>query len=496
MEKKNVTPQVVERVNFLLNEFKHISAEDARGRYAELEKIDKELYEIGVEYDLRDRVFEENGKKGLVDINGHVLVPALYAGIIETYDYACYYRLPVPRPVPVRNSDGKCALAKCDGTGTLVCAFEYEMVGDLYGSPEYYICIKSVGEGEQLYGVIDSEGRELVPCEMDSVEIMVNGYSLLYKGDVVGALGCNGKYIEPQFDELENFEPDCLRGRKGSVWGYFGENGEFINEENDEVVKPNDMFTNEMKESMYKNDNMKKVATLDIVKRVDYIQERLAKINDDEEHTTRKEIDTLYKEYDAIREMYDLFDQVFEMDGKVGLCNVAGKVLVPAVYKAFSETYVYRRYGYVMPVPACDFNDKYALVKSDGKGTPLCEFEYEMIKFMFGSCAFYRCWKKVGGKMLSGVIDCDGNMVVPCEMDVVYAVANNIAVIEKDGKFGGITMDNFYLEPVYDEVEDKDGYLYVCKEGIWGYISRKGEFIDENDEDRIDEEELVLLFEY
>ena len=46
MEKKNVTPQVVERVNFLLSEFKRISAEDARGRYAELEKIDKELYEI------------------------------------------------------------------------------------------------------------------------------------------------------------------------------------------------------------------------------------------------------------------------------------------------------------------------------------------------------------------------------------------------------------------------------------------------------------------
>ena len=135
-------------------------------------------------------------------------------------------------------------------------------------------------------------------------------------------------------------------------------------------------------------------------------------------------------------------------------------------------------------------------MKCDGKGTPLCGFEYEMIKFMFGSCALYRCWKKVGDKLLAGVMDCDGNMLVPCEMDVIYAVSNNIAVIEKDGKFGGITMDNFYLEPVYDEVEDKDGYLYVCKEGAWGYISRKGEFIDENDENRMDEEELVLLLEF
>lgn len=493
-----MTPQVVERVNFLLNEFKQISANDAHGRYAELEKINNELYEIGVEYNLHDRVFEENGKKGVVDINGHVLVPALYDGIVETYDYACYDRLPTPRPVPVRNGDGKCALAKCDGTGALVCAFGYDMIGDLYGSPEYYICTKVVGEGEQLYGVIDSEGRELVPCEMECIDIMMNGYSLLYKGELVGALGFGGKYIEPQFDELENDDPDCLRGRKGDVWGYVYEDGSFdADEEASPEAEPEEQnMPDEVKESMFKNDELKKVATLDVVKRVDCIQERLTRIYDGEEHATRKEIDALYKEYDAIREMYDLFDQVFEKDGKVGLCNVAGKVLVPAVYKDFAETYVYRSYGYVMPVPACNSIGKYALVKCDGKGTPLCEFEYEMIRFMFGSCAFYMCWKKVGDKIFAGVMDCDGNMVVPCEMDVVYAVANNIAVIEKDGKFGGITMDNFYLEPVYDEVEDKDGYLYVCKEGAWGYISRKGEFIDENDEERMDEEELVLLFEY
>ena len=494
MEKKNVTPQVVERVNFLLNEFKRISAEDARGRYAELEKIDKELYEIGVEYNLHDRVFEENGKKGVVDINGHVLVPALYDGIVETYDYACYDRLPTPRPVPVRNGDGKCALAKCDGTGALVCAFEYDVIGDLYGSPEYYICTKVVGEGEQFYGVIDSEGNELVPCEMEYIDIMINSYSLLYKGELVGALSFGGKYIEPLFCELENSDPEYLRGRKGDEWGYVGDDGSFEADEEAEPVE--ESMPDEVRESMFKNDDMKKVATLDVVKRVDYIAEKLARIHDGEERATRKEIDALYKEYDAIREAYDLFDQLFEKDGKVGLCNVAGKVLVPAMYKDFSETYVYRRYGYVMPVPACNFIDKYALVKCDGKGTPLCGFEYEMIKFMFGSCALYRCWKKVGNKLLAGVMDCDGNMLVPCEMDVIYAVSNNIAVIEKDGKFGGITMDNFYLEPVYDEVEDKDGYLYVCKEGIWGYISRKGEFIDENDEDRMDEEELVLLLEF
>ena len=72
-----------------------------------------------------------------------------------------------------------------------------------------------------------------------------------------------------------------------------------------------------------------------------------------------------------------------------------------------------------------------------------------------------------GEKYLTGVIDGEGNLLVPCEMDVIYAVSNNIAVIEKDGKFGGITMDNFYLEPVYDEVEDKDG-SFMCERKVSG----------------------------
>ena len=292
----------------------------------------------------------------------------------------------------MRNGDGKCALAKCDGTGALVCAFEYDVIGDLYGSPEYYICTKVVGKGEQFYGVIDSEGNELVPCDMEYIDIMINGYSLLYKGELVGALSSGGKYIEPQFDELENSDSEYLRGRKGDEWGYVGDDGSFEADEEAEPVE--ESMPDEVRESMYKNDELKKVATLDVVKRVDCIQERLTRIYDGDEHATRKEIDALYKEYDAIREAYDIFDQVFEKDGKVGLCNVAGKVLVPAMYKDFSETYVYRRYGYVMPVPACNFIDKYALVKCDGKGTPLCGFEYEMIKFMFGSCALYRCWKR------------------------------------------------------------------------------------------------------
>ena len=124
---------------------------------------------------------------------------------------------------------------------------------------------------------------------------------------------------------------------------------------------------------------MKKIATDEVVKRVDFIVDRLSKAIDKEVPLKRSERDALYEEYNQLMESYDLFDQVFDEGGKKGVRNAAGKILVPALYKGFSETYTYKRYGYIMPVPACDFSGKYALVKCDGRGTPLCGFEYDMI---------------------------------------------------------------------------------------------------------------------
>ena len=240
---------------------------------------------------------------------------------------------------------------------------------------------------------------------------------------------------------------------------------------------------------------MKKIATEEVVMRVDFIVDRLSKAIDKEVTLKRSERDALYEEYNRLMESYDLFDQVFDGDCKKGVRNAAGKILVPALYKDFSETYTYKRYGFVMPVPACDFNDKYAIVKCDGKGTPLCGFEYDMIKFMFGSCALYKCWKRVGDKYLTGVIDGDGNVLVPCEMDEVYGISNGFAVVEKDGKFGVITTRSLYIEPIYDEVEENDGLLKACKDGMWGYIGSKGEFVPEDDDERIRNTVLLGLYE-
>lgn len=241
---------------------------------------------------------------------------------------------------------------------------------------------------------------------------------------------------------------------------------------------------------------MKKVATLEVANRLDYILDRMGKIEKDLAVPAQGEIDNLCNEYCRLTTEYDLLDVVFEENGKQGVKNAVGRILVPAIYKEFSETYIYTREEFVMPIPACDFNNKYAIVKGDGKGTPICPFEYDMITFLRGSLKHYLCKKNVGGKIFSGIIRSNGEVVVPCEMDLIHELANGFSALVKDGKIGIYTIHGDYFEPQFDDADEEAGFLKVCKDGVWGYLTEKGEFIDENDDKRLENEKIILLFDF
>jgi hypothetical protein len=58
-----------------------------------------------------------------------------------------------------------------------------------------------------------------------------------------------------------------------------------------------------------------------------------------------------------------------------------------------------------------------------------------------------------------------------------------------------ITTRSLYIEPIYDEVEENDGHLKACKDGMWGYIGSKGEFVPEDDDERMRNTVLLGLYE-
>ena len=172
----------------------------------------------------------------------------------------------------------------------------------------------------------------------------------------------------------------------------------------------------------------------------------------------------------SFEEKYDLMTEIYEENGKFGVKDVAGEVLVPAIYDSIEDTH--DDWGRFYPVPA-NLNGKMALVASDGKGTPCTEFIYDSISYDHG----YYFMEKDGK---CGFADLDGYIYLPTEADVIYEPEPycDIVTYEVGEKQGFVSLGaKVATGALYDACEfDEEKYLVVSKDGAKGYLDISGNF--------------------
>ena len=174
-------------------------------------------------------------------------------------------------------------------------------------------------------------------------------------------------------------------------------------------------------------------------------------------------------------EKYDFETKVYEENGKFGVKDVLGEVLVPAIYESIE--YTHGDWDRFNPVPA-SMNGKMALVASDGKGTPCTDFIFDSTSYDEG----YYFMEKDGK---SGFADLDGYMYLPAEADVIYEPEPycDVVTYEIGEKQGYVSLAaKVATGALYDACElDDDGFLVVSKDGVKGYIDVSGNFtLDES----------------
>ena len=186
------------------------------------------------------------------------------------------------------------------------------------------------------------------------------------------------------------------------------------------------------------------------------------------------------RKVEALTAEHDFFDQEFTENDLVGLKDITGQVRIPALYKAIGARYRYDHWR-ELPVPVMNSEDKYAIVKADGSGTPLCEFTYDYIT-CFPWTDHFRA--HLGGK--TTLLRPNGTELLPTKVDTIYEPFNHIAMLENEGKYGLCTLHGSYVAPIYDEMEpDENDNVHVRLGDTWGYISGDGQFLAEplSDED-------------
>ena len=152
------------------------------------ELIDK-IDAFSEEFDVFTKEYVEDGKCGVKDAAGDILVPALFDHV------GCFFvDWARDRAVPVTKS-GKMALATHDGKGTLLTDFAYD---DIVFNDYYYL----YKDGKK--GIATPQGRIVIPAVMDKVDIPVKDIVTFMKNRKQGfAVISKGLIFGPEFDSCD-----------------------------------------------------------------------------------------------------------------------------------------------------------------------------------------------------------------------------------------------------------------------------------------------------
>lgn len=199
-----------------------------------------------------------------------------------------------------------------------------------------------------------------------------------------------------------------------------------------------------------------------------------------------------YEEYNDLILSYDWSDIVFEENGKKGLMNVKGDVVVPAIYDDFSDLAPY--YEYPKKVIAY-LDGKAALVKRDGEGTPITDFEFSQMEHIPFS-PFYAVWKAEDEAHFA--LMHDGKVFTPYEIEVYGDVVDGGVWLGANGKTGLIYYVGtlIYIKPEYDSIYDEGvgSDFFFVKDGVEGRLMLDGRFIPNEVFDNLTDEEYDELF--
>lgn len=120
-------------------------------------------------------------------------------------------------------------------------------------------------------------------------------------------------------------------------------------------------------------------------------------------------------------------------------------------------------------------NDKYGFLDLQGNEVISCVFD-EIGRFSLG-----RTMVRMGNKY--GIIDTSGRTILPIEYDnryrksTKYTYHDSLALVEKDRKFGFVDLEgNIVIPLIFSDAHPfNQGYAPVCHQGRWGYIDTAGD---------------------
>lgn len=291
-------------------------------------------------------------------------------------------------------------------------------------------------------GMIDSTGRQVIPCIYDNIGYPSDGRILVEKGGLKGYTDMEGReVIVPQYPHAGDFSEGCatIAVVKDSFFVY----ATFID------TLGRQLFPPDYEDASAFRDGYAPVKQY----------ERWGMID----HSGRMVLPTRYEIMTAMQ------DTLFFAGDENGMALFDGRMepLTGFVYTWAGEFSDGR-----VPVMR---NGKYGFLDRKGREVIPCSYE-ETGGFRMG-----RTMVRKGNRY--GIIDTTGRYVLPLEYESTtlrgdkYMYHDSLALVEKEGKFGYVDLEGQLVIPFWfdDAYQFSEGLASVRHNGLWGYVDTRGE---------------------
>ena len=327
------------------------------------------------------------------------------------------------------------------------------------------------------YGLINLEGKEILPCEYDSINLLqgVENTLIVSKDSSYGIVDNDGKVIiPPSYSEIQNLGNEASQGFivKNSE-GKYG----IVDIGNSQVLELKYDAISKIHEGEYyvvtEGNNQK------IVKRSG--QEVL--------NANGKEITALLKNPEN--------GVIYKVDNKYGVMNLSGEDVVGASYDDLKEG----KTGILIAKK----DDKYGIIDLQGNGK--IDFKYNSINYNEKADIYITEDENYNNEVLdsnfsvklTGIVtdlnDEKGyieirqsdeykyyNFKFEEEKEAEIFTGNTLFVSKKDGKYGFVDKDGkVIVDYIYDDVgmQNSFGFAAIKKDGKWGAVDRNGNIVQE-----------------
>lgn len=234
-------------------------------------------------------------------------------------------------------------------------------------------------------------------------------------------------------------------------------------------------------------------ATKELAEHLDFLNAEMDRLKQEDTSDAEKQLQQLGEERHNLIFDYDWYDEVFEENGKMGLKDVKGDIVVPAIYDDFSvvPSYVYRSISAVAIL-----DGKMGMVACDGKGTPRSAFEFTSMEYIPFTAVV--AVTKAGDNEHFALMMM-GTVLTPFELTKYYSPYNGCFIVCGDNnKKGLFDFEHLiYIAPEYDDVYGGcigEDFIFV-KDGKEGWVTLDKRFISKEEFDKMSEDEQDELLD-